>query len=113
MNDLMDEYKASMIKHLKCYIIDKGTTHYNIPFCLAGETYLYDPADSSARKLLTTEDWLVNLWKTFEVCGNPEIKSILQKLLEFLQQNIKDMLAAQLKWKCYCESKLNCIMFLL
>ena len=65
IKEVMEEYKESITKHLKDYMNNK--TARKIPFCLAGKSDLSDPTNRNARKLLTTEDWLVDLWET---CAN-------------------------------------------
>lgn len=82
INDIMEDYKKSIRKHLEGHI-DKETAH-SIPFCLAGESHPHDPAIRSVRKLPTTEDWLVDLWETCANRINPEIRSWFDRLIDII-----------------------------
>uniref|UniRef100_A0A1X7VQ85 AIG1-type G domain-containing protein n=1 Tax=Amphimedon queenslandica TaxID=400682 RepID=A0A1X7VQ85_AMPQE len=61
IKEVMEEYKESITKHLRGYMNNRKVR--KIPFCLAGKSDLSDPTNRDARKLLTTEDWLVDLWE--------------------------------------------------
>uniref|UniRef100_A0A1X7VSY5 G domain-containing protein n=1 Tax=Amphimedon queenslandica TaxID=400682 RepID=A0A1X7VSY5_AMPQE len=110
INDIKEEYEKCIRKLLEGHM-DKETAH-SIPFCLAGESNPHDLSDRSVRKLPTTEDWLVDLWKTvktFPVHSNPEIKikpwfdRFIEYLLKMLSQVCRFCKSV---WKCDCESLL-------
>ena len=90
INNIMEEYKESITKHLEGYM-DKETAH-NIPFCLAGISDPFDPKERSVRKLPTTEDWLIDLW---EICANrvsSEKKNWFDRLFDFIKRMISKIL---------------------
>ena len=84
INDIKDEYMKSIRKRLKEFM-DKEKTH-NIPFCLAGKSDPFDPTDRSARKLPTTEDWLVDLWQISASRVSPEKKTWFSRLFDFINR---------------------------
>ena len=105
MNNIMEEYKESITKHLEGYM-DKETAH-NIPFCLVGLSDPFDPKERSVRKLPTTEDWLIDLW---EICANrvnPEIKSWFQRLMDKILELFSKIRTIERKQQKQHEEKIE------
>uniref|UniRef100_A0A1X7VR17 AIG1-type G domain-containing protein n=1 Tax=Amphimedon queenslandica TaxID=400682 RepID=A0A1X7VR17_AMPQE len=86
INNIMEEYKESITKHLERYM-DKEMA-YNIPFCLAGISDPFNPKERSVRELPTTEDWLVDLWETCANRVSPEKKNWFDQLFDFIKRLI-------------------------
>lgn len=78
----VDEYKKCISKHLEDHLGHE--TASDIPFCLAGESDPYDPTARDARKLPTTDDWLVDLWATCAIRINPEVRTWFDLLKAFI-----------------------------
>lgn len=85
--EIHEEFKTVITGHLKNHMDEE--TACSMPFCLAGECDPFDPTVKEDRQLLTTDDWLVDLWEACALHVNPEVKTWFDRLKEFMRRIIR------------------------